>query len=476
MNNSLEFLLDEKAIETLLTPENLEECISSCSEENEGSSPNGSTEVDFSELSPLMDFSKEINSGMPSGFWDLGSLPTMISEESFLEEISSRESSPLQSSPSLFIKEEPKEISELHKTLSLRPQKKVVQKVSQRKGPVKPQTPLKLSIKKEAQPIKTNLKTESVVIKQEKANKVSGHKRRRPQFEPVETEIFLKDGHFTELSFDDLIKLDGDQIELYIQTLHSHRNVSSAEEKEIKRVRRLIKNREYAQSSRNKKKEYVDIIEQEVDELKKETVDLTEKVDSLEEENSTLRSQLIQIGNLLKGVDNEILKKVMEITSAFTSPLKEENNSKIKRPTKKAKNVAFIFLFTFVFSIFSSFFFHNPTVFNSPAAPYSSSTEPSSFSTIRILLSNETLLEKETPTFFQKYAPIFLQTLIAKLKTEHNNPSSVLENQETLSSEILFQRKPIVTISSSSPNEINTYSREEYQTFIQHTSNGIEAI
>lgn len=485
--SSLDFLLDEKAIETLLTPESLEDYISSSSEENEASSP---SRVDFSDLSPLLDFSKEIPSMINSNFWDLGSLngfvpaeqqvssPSLSSSSYSSVESSPTLSTPLQSSPSLFIKQEPQDLTEVirpadnnssdsrkkNATPSQRKATKQQAQAQDNNNKTSKQTQKRQSTPKDCTP------SPQVAVKQEKtAHCLTGHKRRRPQFEPVDTEIFLKDGRFTELSSEELIKLDGDQIELYIQTLRSFRNLSSGEEKETKRIRRLIKNREYAQSSRNKKKEYVDVIEQEVDELKKETQDLNEKVSCLEEENNSLRAQLAQIGNLLKGMDNDILKKVSEITAAFSSTPKEDSSSKTKRPAKKAKTVAlFIFLFTFVFSCFSasSPFFSGPVVFNSPT---SSSVSPSgtnnAFST-RLLLSNESLLEKEVPTFFQQYAPMFVQTLVAKFNTERTTASPLLlthKGNEAACldpSEMIFQKRtPSISLESAKPlTENQTHS------------------
>jgi len=62
--------------------------------------------------------------------------------------------------------------------------------------------------------------------------------------------------------------------------------------KELKRQKRLIKNRESAQASRERKKLYVQGLEKKLSELTTKTNTLSSKVISLEEENKILREQL----------------------------------------------------------------------------------------------------------------------------------------------------------------------------------------
>jgi hypothetical protein len=71
----------------------------------------------------------------------------------------------------------------------------------------------------------------------------------------------------------------------HIQQRAAIRGFTEAEQREIKRQRRLVKNREYAQNSRIKKKQYVE-------ELKQENEILKDQVRKLTEENEKLRSQL----------------------------------------------------------------------------------------------------------------------------------------------------------------------------------------
>jgi hypothetical protein len=68
----------------------------------------------------------------------------------------------------------------------------------------------------------------------------------------------ITEQNFRELPPQQMLELDSNQIEQYIRILSSKKNVTTNEEKELKKIRRLIKNREYAQSSRDKKKQHMD--------------------------------------------------------------------------------------------------------------------------------------------------------------------------------------------------------------------------
>jgi hypothetical protein len=76
---------------------------------------------------------------------------------------------------------------------------------------------------------------------------------------------------FVEMRPDDLLQLNSQEMETYLKMIRSSRTLSVAEDKELKRIRRLIKNREYAQSSRNKRKQHAEGLQQQVDEISKVT-------------------------------------------------------------------------------------------------------------------------------------------------------------------------------------------------------------
>ena len=218
-----------------------------------------------------------------------------------------------------------------------------------------------------------------------------------------------------------------------------------------------------------------DEIESEVTTLKEDTKSLGEKVQVLEDENTTLRAQLASIGDMLKGVDNDLIKKVLQLTSSYSS---KDENSQVKRPTKKARTGAtvFIFLFTVMFSVFFSFSGSPSTVFHSIQPAFSSSNSPGI--TSRTLLSeNSTAFlwaDQDTPTLFQQYAPLFLQTWVAKMKTKHNleeNSSfTVLSDDFSSSDTISFQRRLPSSLSKDSPQ---TQCKEKNLTHQQRTTAAI---
>jgi len=93
------------------------------------------------------------------------------------------------------------------------------------------------------------------------------------------------------------------------QTNEINTNTDDPEkQKEIKRQKRLIKNRESAQASRERKKRYLQGLEEKVEELSNNNMTLNNKVRSLEEENRYLREQLQRA---MKGekIEEPVLKK-----------------------------------------------------------------------------------------------------------------------------------------------------------------------
>ncbi|EFC48037.1 basic leucine zipper domain-containing protein [Naegleria gruberi] len=87
------------------------------------------------------------------------------------------------------------------------------------------------------------------------------------------------------------------------------------EEKELKRQRRLIKNRESAQASRERKKIYIQGLEKKVDGLAQEFNELQGHVVSLEEENEILRQRLKMLGEHVEEPSNK-KRKMAPMTSS----------------------------------------------------------------------------------------------------------------------------------------------------------------
>eukprot|EP00276_Gloeochaete_wittrockiana_P015547 CAMPEP_0184336190 /NCGR_PEP_ID=MMETSP1089-20130417/4577_1 /TAXON_ID=38269 ORGANISM="Gloeochaete wittrockiana, Strain SAG46.84" /NCGR_SAMPLE_ID=MMETSP1089 /ASSEMBLY_ACC=CAM_ASM_000445 /LENGTH=539 /DNA_ID=CAMNT_0026661147 /DNA_START=82 /DNA_END=1701 /DNA_ORIENTATION=- len=86
------------------------------------------------------------------------------------------------------------------------------------------------------------------------------------------------------LSRERLLVMSSEDLEEFVKEIESRRPLSAAENREIKRQRRLIKNRESAQASRNRKKEQVGEMEGKVDELRRENSALKETMNSMAQE------------------------------------------------------------------------------------------------------------------------------------------------------------------------------------------------
>lgn len=76
------------------------------------------------------------------------------------------------------------------------------------------------------------------------------------------------------------------------------------EERELKKIRRKIRNKQSAQDSRKRKKEYVDGLESKVKQCSQQNVALQKKVETLERQNSSLLVQLRRLQSQLSGQPN----------------------------------------------------------------------------------------------------------------------------------------------------------------------------
>lgn len=146
------------------------------------------------------------------------------------------------------------------------------------------------------------------------------------------------------LSEEELLKFDSKGIESYIKSITSSRSVSPAEEKEMKRIRRLIKNREYAQSSRDKRKAYMEEMEAKLNVVHTEKAALQQRINALELENKTLKFHLARTLKSTAG----------SVASAFTQK-------------STAVPIATLFIVLFSFGLFSltSFSSNTPPSFSS---------------------------------------------------------------------------------------------------------------
>jgi len=203
-------------------------------------------------------------------------------------------------------------------------------------------------------------------------------KKKRKINQSCDSVQFYTGGKFVELCEDDLIKLDSQKMETYIQAIHNEKTLTAAEEKELKRIRRLIKNREYAQSSRNKKKQHVEDMQSQINAVKDENDKLNSRIQQLELENKNLK---LQLGKIVQAIaaDPEMSSKLKVETAGLNLPASQPAT---QSPTKR-KRSAVLFVFLFSLALFVS-----PTIFTSSFSGNSFAGHQVTHSTSRVLLDN----------------------------------------------------------------------------------------
>lgn len=197
------------------------------------------------------------------------------------------------------------------------------------------------------------------------------------------------------LSEVELLKFDSNQMESYIKSVSSAKHVTPSQLKELKRVRRLIKNREYAQSSRNKKKQYVEEIEKKLQDSNAENSQLQQKLIQLEMENKALKLQLTKIGTAIKQ-DPEILQRMQRIAGKKAPSTPSTSTGSNKKFTATVSASLFVILFSF--GLFMNFGGREPIP---------------RYNTGRTLKSLEfdSLSTSYVPYLMDKYAPSFIQNV-----------------------------------------------------------------
>jgi len=99
---------------------------------------------------------------------------------------------------------------------------------------------------------------------------------------------------------EELLSLSSEQFEDFVNQVSEVRELTAYEKNEIKRQRRLIKNRESAQASRQRKKSHIDELERKVKELGGENLHLKDRLCSLDKENSYLRTEVAHLQSIVK--------------------------------------------------------------------------------------------------------------------------------------------------------------------------------
>ncbi|TRY67587.1 hypothetical protein TCAL_03469 [Tigriopus californicus] len=117
--------------------------------------------------------------------------------------------------------------------------------------------------------------------------------------------------------------------------LPSHYPLSREEEKNLKRIRRKIRNKVSAQDSRKRKKEYVDAMEERVRNCTNENDELNKKIELLETQNKTLAGQLRRLhqiitnGGLKQTQTSTAMMVLLLSTALFLIPgFKDQQESK----------------------------------------------------------------------------------------------------------------------------------------------------
>jgi len=109
-----------------------------------------------------------------------------------------------------------------------------------------------------------------------------------------------KKGSVVAISRDELLKFSSDDLEAYVKALSATRPLTPAENKEIKRQRRLIKNRESAQQSRKRKKDKVGDLELQVSQLEAINEERKAKLDEVQADHVILRAEVSQLVSVIK--------------------------------------------------------------------------------------------------------------------------------------------------------------------------------
>lgn len=137
-----------------------------------------------------------------------------------------------------------------------------------------------------------------------KRQKIAGKKRTRAQ--QIKTNQISKQQIDPSILMDKdkLLTLSSKKLDEYVQSLS--RPLTPEEEKQLKRQRRLIKNRESAQLSRQKKKQYVEDLEKSVQSLTAETDTLRSQVTQLSQKNKHLEEQVNLLQNYIQQQGHQI--------------------------------------------------------------------------------------------------------------------------------------------------------------------------
>jgi hypothetical protein len=136
------------------------------------------------------------------------------------------------------------------------------------------------------------------------------------------------------LSREDLLKLSSKGLESYAQNLAASRALTQDEERQLKRQRRLIKNRESAQLSRLRKKIYIEELEKKLNHITQQNENLTKQVQAIQIEKKKLADEVLYLQAIIK-------------QSPQLSAIAISNKRQLPRNVKAAGVCLLIVLFSF---------------------------------------------------------------------------------------------------------------------------------
>lgn len=194
-----------------------------------------------------------------------------------------------------------------------------------------------------------------------------------------------------KLTTEELLHISSEEVDELIQKRVCGRSLTLAEQKEIQKQKRRIKNRESAFAHRRRKKSETELVHQELQKLRQENAKLvsenlkmkTENYE-LKNENSEIRKKFNSLKDLLKQTGNISLQALQKFG---------EYSTKVEPETKK-KASAYLIIFLFSFGFLFSFISNNPfqSSWNSSSSHLASSSTPT-FPSPRHLLQLNTPID-----------------------------------------------------------------------------------
>lgn len=197
--------------------------------------------------------------------------------------------------------------------------------------------------------------------------------RKKRKISPTESIDVLPDDINT-LDQKSLLQLSSRAFEEYVKRKTANRDLTSEEKKDLKRQRRLIKNRESAQASRQRKKNYIEKLEAKVASLQQSNNQLRSQVTSLTADNTSLRQEVQNLQGLIKKTPalKELWTSGINYVASLAKQQKEEAQTAPASTHGNNVKAAGVCLLVMLFS-FGLFF--PQTMYNgNPALPFETAT------------------------------------------------------------------------------------------------------